>query len=86
MIYSNMIVYSYALQSVAKSYVIIVKDISTFFEPIPRTNIITNETILKQYSIRQGIKVFGKKARLKYENSCISYIITELLIQRRLKT
>ena len=32
-----------------------------FFKPTPPTNIITNKTILTQYSIKQGLKVFGKK-------------------------
>ena len=44
-----------------KSYINIVNDISTFVEPNPLTNIITNKTIIPQYSIKQGIKVFGKK-------------------------
>ena len=58
--YSNPIVGSYALQSVANEYFNDVNYISTFVEPTTSNNIITNDTILTQYSIKQGIKVFGK--------------------------
>ena len=36
-------------------------DITYLVKPIPPTNIITNETILTQYSIKKGLKVFGNK-------------------------
>ena len=65
MVYSNLIVGSHALHSVAKAYVNVVNAISTFVESTPPTNIITNGTILTQYSIKQGIKVFGIKAMLQ---------------------
>ena len=61
---NNMIVGYRALHNVVKSYVNPVNDISNFDETTPPTNIITNKTILKQYSIKQGLKVFVKKARL----------------------
>ena len=61
MVCINLIVDSYALHSVEKSHVNVVKAIATFFEPTPPTNIITNETVLNQYTIKQGHKVFGKK-------------------------
>ena len=32
-----------------------------FFKPNPPTNIVTNDTILIQYSIKQMLKVFGNK-------------------------
>ena len=51
------------LHSVAKSYINVVNDISNYFEPTPLTNIFKNETILTQYSIKQGLKVFGKKGK-----------------------
>ena len=58
----NLIVGSNELHSVAKSYVNIVNNIATFVKPNPPTNIITNDTILTQYIIKQGLEVFGKKS------------------------
>ena len=58
---NNPIVGSNELHSVAKAYINVVNDINSFIKPTPPTNIITNETILTQYSIKQGLKVFGKK-------------------------
>ena len=58
---NNLIVGSNELHSVAKAYFNVVNDIATFVKPTPPTNIITNDTILMQYSINQGLKVFGKK-------------------------
>ena len=49
------------INSVAKAYVNVVNDITYFIKPTPPTNIITNETIMNQYSIKQGLKIFGKK-------------------------
>ena len=46
-----------------KYYVNAVNAISTFVEPTPTNNIITNETIPTQYIIKQGLKVFGKKGQ-----------------------
>ena len=60
--WNNITVLSNELHSVAKSYVNIVNDISNFFKPTPPTNIITNEDILMQYSIKQRIRLFGKKS------------------------
>ena len=61
MVWINLIVGYHALHSVSKLYVNIGNDISTFAGPTLPTNIITNETILTQYSIKQGLDVFGKK-------------------------
>ena len=58
---NNLIVGSKEIHSVAKAYVNVVNTITYFFKPTPPTNIITNDTILTQYSIKQGLKVFGKK-------------------------
>ena len=58
-----LIVGSNELHSVAKSYVNIVNDIANFFKPTPPTNIITNETILTQYSINQVINFLGNKGK-----------------------
>ena len=83
----NLIFGSHALiHNIVKAFVNVVNATSTFFGPTPPTNIVKNETILTQYIIKQGPKVFGKKARLKYENNCCSFMNAKLLIQRRLKT
>ena len=86
MSWNNLIFGSHALHSVEKYYVNIVNAISTFVEPTTQTNIITNETIVNQCIIKQGIKVFGKKARLHYQNSCSSSMTAQFFIQRILKT
>ena len=59
--WKNLIVGSNELHSVAKSYVNIVDAIATFVKPTPPTNIITNEIILTQYSIKKGLNIFGDK-------------------------
>ena len=51
------------IHSVAKSYINVVNAITSFVKPTPPTNIITNKTILNQYSIKKGLKVFGKKGK-----------------------
>ena len=57
--WNNPIVGSNELHSVAKAYVNAVNDIASFVKPTPPTNIITNDTILMQCSIKQGLEVFG---------------------------
>ena len=57
----NLVVGYHALHSVSKSYVNVTNDILTFIEPTSPTNIITNYTILIQYSIKKRLKCFGKK-------------------------
>ena len=57
----NLIFGSHALHNVAKVYVNVVNDIVTFVEPTPPTNIITNETILTRYIIKQGMKNLKKR-------------------------
>ena len=59
--WNNIIVVSNEIHSVAKAYVNVINAITSFFKPTSPTNIITNKTILTQYSIKQGLKVFGKK-------------------------
>ena len=61
MVQNNLIVISNELHIFAKSYINIVNSINYFFKPTPTTNIITNKTILNQYILRPGLKVFGKK-------------------------
>ena len=61
MVWNNLIVGSNELHSVAKDYVNFGNAISIFVKPNQTTNIITNETILTQYRIKQGLKIFGKK-------------------------
>ena len=57
----NLIVGSNELHSVAKSYIKAVNAIASFVKPTSPTNIITNETILTQYIVKQVIKFFGNK-------------------------
>ena len=61
MVRNNLFFGSNELHSVAKAYINIVNDISSFVKPTPPANIITNETILQQYSIKQGLNFFGNK-------------------------
>ena len=72
--WNNIIVGSNEIHSVAKAYVNVVNAITYFFKPTPPTNIITNETILTQYSIKQGLKDFGKKveAAVQKRNTAVS--------------
>ena len=58
---NNLIVGSKEIHSVAKAYINVVNAINCFVEPTPPSNIITNKTILNQYIIKHGLKVFGKK-------------------------
>ena len=59
--WNNLIIGSNEIHSVTKAYVNVVNAITSFVKPTPPTNIITNETILTQYRIKQGLKVFGNK-------------------------
>ena len=83
---NNLTVGSHDHHSVVKYYANDVNNIANFVEPTTPTNIITNNTILNQYSIKQGLNIFGKKTRLQHKKSSTSYIISELFIQRSLKT
>ena len=58
---NNLIFGSNELHSVKKAYINVVNAIDSFVKLTPPTNIITNKTILTQYSINQGITVFGNK-------------------------
>ena len=60
---NNLIVGSNEIHSVAKAYVNVVNAITSFVKPTPPNNIITNKTILTQYIIKQGLKVFGNKGK-----------------------
>ena len=51
MVWINLIVGYHALHNVSNY-------IATFFEPTSPTNIITNETIITQYSIKQVINIW----------------------------
>ena len=57
--WNSLIFGSNEIHSVTKSYVNVANSITSFVKPTPPTNIITNETILTQYRINQGLKVFG---------------------------
>ena len=61
MIWNNIIVGSNELHSVAKAYINVVNAIYYFVKLTPPTNIITNETILTQYSTNKGLKFFVNK-------------------------
>ena len=63
MVWNNFIVGSNKLQSVAKAYVNIVNYIAILVKPTPPTIIITSDTVLMQYIIKQGLKIFGKKGK-----------------------
>ena len=85
MVWNNSTVGSNELDGVAKAYVSVVNDIATFINPTPPTNIITNETILTKYSIKQALKVFEKRLRLQYTKNNISWMISGLLNLRNPK-
>ena len=72
----NLVVGARSLHNADKSYVDIVNAITTFVEPTSPTNIITNETILTQKSIKQGIDIFEKKDRLQCKNNFNSLVTT----------
>ena len=59
--WNNLIVGSNEIHSVSKAYIIFLNYITSFVKPTPPTNIIANENILTQNSIKQRLKVFGKK-------------------------
>ena len=61
--WNNLIVGSHKINSVAKAYLNVINDITSFVKPTPPTNIIANKTILTKYSINEGFKVFGKKGK-----------------------
>ena len=66
--WNNLIVGSNEIHSVAKTYINIVNVITYFVKPTPPTNIIANETILTQYSIKKVLKFFGKKGEASVRN------------------
>ena len=65
--FNNLIVGYHALHNVAKDYVNVVNYIAIFVEPTSQTNIIKNKTILTRYSIKQGLKIFGKKGEAEVQ-------------------
>ena len=60
---SNLIVGSNKIHNVTKAYTNVVNSITSIFKPTPPTNITTNYSMIMQYSIKQRIKVFGKKCK-----------------------
>ena len=60
--WNNLIVVSNEIHSLEKSYVNVFNYITSFVKPTPLTNIITNDAILMQYIINQGLKVFVNKS------------------------
>ena len=65
----NLIVGAHALHNFAKAYANVINDTTTFVEPNPPTNIITNESFLTQYSIKQGLKVFAQKGEASVQKN-----------------
>ena len=59
--WNNLITEPNELHSVVKAYINFDNSMKYFVKPTPPTNIITKNTILTQYSIKQGFKVFGDK-------------------------
>ena len=82
-VWINLIVGSYALHNVTKAYENVVNSIATFVQSTPPTNIITNETNLTQYSIKQGLK---KNLGCSTKNNCSSFITPYLSSQKILNT
>ena len=79
--WNNLIVGSNYLQNVAKAYSNVVNDVTTFVEPNSPTNIITNDTILIQYNIKQVLKVFGKKGEAAIQKELQKFHGCRVLIQ-----
>ena len=61
--WGNLIFGSRDLHNFDIAYVNVVNVITNFVESNKPTKIITNETILKQYSIKQGLQIFGQKLK-----------------------
>ena len=61
MTWNNLTVGSNELHINLKVNINVVNSIASFVKPTPTTNIITNETILMQYSNKYILNVFGKK-------------------------
>ena len=74
----NMIFGACALHNVATAYVNVINTTANFVEPTTPINLITNKTILTQYSIMQGLKIFGKKAKLQCKNNCNNFTTSDL--------
>ena len=62
--WSNLVDGARDLHNVVMSHVNVVNAIDTFVGPTPPTNIIKNETILNQYSIKQGLQIFWQKGEV----------------------
>ena len=58
--WSIVMVGAQALQSTFESYMNVINAITYFNEPTMALIVIANKTILSQYSINQGIEIFGK--------------------------
>ena len=57
--WSNLIFGALALHNVVMAHFNFVNAVANFVEPNTPTNIITDDTILKQYSINKGLQAFG---------------------------
>ena len=61
--WSNLIVGAHELYNFNMAYVNVINTIATFVEPTSPTKIITYETILTQYIIKQGLQIFRQKVK-----------------------
>ena len=84
--WNNLIIGSNELHSIAKSYVNVVNNIATFVEPNTPTNIIKNDMILKQYSIKRHSRYLVRRVRLHYEKNYRSFMIEGWSNRRNPKT
>ena len=64
MVWIKPIVGACDLHNVVMVYINVFNTIATIIEPTPPTKIITNENILTQYIIKQGLQIFGKKGEV----------------------
>ena len=84
--WNNLIIGSNEIHIVAKAYINAVNAITYFIKPTPPTIIITNETILTQYRIKQLLKVFVKKGKAAVQNNYSISMIAGFLNLRNPKT
>ena len=64
MVWIKPIVGACDLHNVVMVYIKVVNTIANIIEPTPPTKIITNENILTQYIIKQGLLIFGQKGEV----------------------
>ena len=69
-----------ALQSALKYYVNVINATTSLNKPTPQPIVITNETILSQNRIKQGLKILGKyMGNTQFRKNFESFMIAESL-------